>query len=43
MEQVSVLLTKRSSGDELKKSEMDGAWGTYGREKQCVKDFGGDV
>ena len=43
MEQVSVLLTKRSSADELKKDEMDGAWGIYGREKRCVKDFGGDV
>jgi len=43
MEQVSVLLTKRCSGDELKKDEMGGTWGIYGREKRCIQDFGGDV
>ena len=43
MEQVSVLLTKLCSGDELKKDEMDGAWVMKGQEKRCVKDFDGDV
>jgi len=43
LEQMSVLLTKRCSGDELKKDEMDGAWGMNGPEKRCIENFGGDV
>jgi hypothetical protein len=37
----SVLLTKYHSGDEVKKTEMGGACGTYGGEYRCIQGFSG--
>jgi hypothetical protein len=39
---LSVLLTKYSR-DQIKKNEMGGACGTYGRQERCVQAFGGDI
>ena len=39
---LSVLLTKYYSYDQIKKNEMGGAGGTYGRQERCVQAFGGD-
>jgi hypothetical protein len=35
----SAILAKYS-GDELKKNEMGGAYGTYGGERKCIRGFG---
>ena len=35
-----VLLTTYYSDDQIKKNEMDGACGTNGGHKSCVKGFG---
>jgi hypothetical protein len=37
----SVLLTKHHSGDQIKKTEMGGACGTYGVGDRCIKGVGG--
>ena len=37
-----VLLTKYS-GDEIKKNEMGGLYGTYVGEKRCIQGFVGET
>jgi hypothetical protein len=39
----SVLLTKYNSGDQVKKTEMGRACGTYGREERCIQGFSGET
>jgi hypothetical protein len=39
---LSVLLTEYSSGVQIKKDEMGGGCGTYGREEKCMQSVGGD-
>jgi hypothetical protein len=38
-----MLLAKYYSGDQIKNSEMGGAWGTFGRQERCVQGFGGET
>jgi len=38
-----VLLTKRYSGDHVRKKEMGGACGMQGREERCTQGFGGET
>jgi hypothetical protein len=35
-----VLLTKYYSGDQIKKNEVCGACGTFGRQERCIEGFG---
>jgi hypothetical protein len=37
------ILNKYYSDDEIKKIEMGGAYGTYGRQKRCVQGFDGET
>jgi len=37
----SLHLTRCYSGDKIKKNEMDMSCGTYGRQKSCIRDYGG--
>jgi hypothetical protein len=37
---VGVFLTKYYRGDPIKKNEMGGACGKYGRQERCLQDFG---
>ena len=30
------------SGNQIKKNEIGGAWGTYGIQKRCIQGFGGE-
>jgi hypothetical protein len=41
---ICILITKYYRGDQIKKSEMGGACGTYGwRQEKCIHDFGGET
>jgi len=40
---VSVLFTKYSSGDQIKKNEMGGACSMYGGGQKCTQGFGGET
>jgi preprotein translocase subunit SecG len=40
---ISVLLKKYNSGDQLKKNEIGGACGTYGRQERCIQGFVGET
>jgi hypothetical protein len=37
------VLIKYYCNDQIKKNEMDGACGTYGRQVKCIQDVGGDT
>ena len=39
----SILLTQYSVSDKIKKNEMDGALGAYGRGERRVRGFGGET
>jgi hypothetical protein len=38
-----VLLTKYYSADQIKKNDMGGTCGTYGRQKRCIQGSGGGL
>jgi hypothetical protein len=40
---LSVVITKNYSCDQIKKNEMGGACGMYGRQERCVQVFGGET
>ena len=40
---LSVLLTEYCSGGQIKKDEMGGTCGTYGREEKCIQGIGGET
>jgi hypothetical protein len=38
-----ICLTKCNSGDNIKKDEVDRAFGIFGSEEWCIKGFGGET
>jgi hypothetical protein len=38
---LEILITKYYSGNQIEKTEMGGACGTYGGRVRCIPDFGG--
>ena len=40
---LSVLLTKRNSGDQIEKNEKGGACSAYGGDERLIQGFGGET